>query len=86
MSDLQTLGFAAATFQRDPRTIEAGIRAVQVERAGEAGKPIPHNAQPAMVLNGKRYFLSDEIIAAVTWLAKNEAEKLQEEISNEQAQ
>ena len=83
MSDLQTLGFAAATFQRDPRIIEAGIRAVQVERAVEAGKPIPRNAQPAMILNGKRYFLSDEIIAAVTWLAECEAEELQEEVSDE---
>ena len=79
--DLQTLGYAAATFQRDPRTITAALAVVQAVRAGAAGEPIPRQAQPSMVLNGKRYFHSDEIVDAITWLTKNEAENVAKKAS-----
>ncbi len=79
--DLQTLGFAAATYQRDPRLFETAILVVQAERAYAAGEPIPHAAQPAMILNGKRYFATDEIVGAIAWIAKSEAEKATEKAS-----
>ncbi len=73
--DLQTTGYAAGLYQRDPRAIESAIVVVQAERALAAGEPIPHAAQPAMILNGKRYYATDEITAAIGELARHDAEK-----------
>ncbi len=73
--DVQTIHFAGATFQQDPRLIESAIRYIQAKQALAAGEPISPAAQPAMILNGKRYFATDEIVAAIAWIAENEAEK-----------
>ena len=59
--DLQTLNFAAATHQQDPRLIEIGLRAAGV-------------TAPALVLNGKRYHKTADILEAVVWLARQGAE------------
>lgn len=66
--DLQTVGDAAATYQRDPRQIEAGLRAVQAERAIAMGVAAPPVAVAALTLNGVAYFRCDEIAKAVAWL------------------
>ena len=81
--ELQSLAFACATFQRDPRLLEAAIAAIQAERAIVAGTPRHHEAVPAMVLNDKRYYRSDEIIDAVTWLSRHDAEDKLKEASRE---
>jgi hypothetical protein len=74
--DLESLGHAAATFQRDPRLIANALWAVQAEAAAAAARPIPHEATPTLRLNGIPYFLADEVVAAIGWMAKNDAEKL----------
>jgi hypothetical protein len=71
--DLQSLGHAAATFQRDPRVISAGLLAVQADEAFAAGQPIPHEVRPALRLNGVPYFEADQIVAAIGWLAESDA-------------
>jgi len=68
--DLESLGHAAATYQRDPREIAAAIAVVQAERAAAENRPIPHEAAPALSLNGVPYFQADEIVAAIGWLAQ----------------
>jgi hypothetical protein len=76
--DLESLGHAAATYQRDPRAIESALRVVQAEAAYAAGKAIPGAAIPALRLNGLPYFAADDIVAAIGWLAKSDAERLRE--------
>ena len=75
MSDLQTLNFAAATFQRDPRLLEAGIAAIQAERAVLAGTPRSPDAVPELILNGKRYYRTDDVVEAIAWLSRHDAEE-----------
>ncbi|NLF08215.1 MAG: hypothetical protein GX594_09580 [Pirellulaceae bacterium] len=72
--DLQSLGHAAATYQRDPRAIRAALRVVQAEAAVAVGKPIPPEACPALTLNGVPYFPADEIVKAIGTLAESDAE------------
>ena len=57
--NLQTLGHAAAIFQRDPRLIEVALRAI--------------GAKPKLVLNGIAHYLADEVVAAIAWLAEHDA-------------
>ena len=59
--DLQSLGHAAGTYQQNPRIIEVGLRAVK--------------AKAEFSLNGVKYFRSDDVIEAIAFLAKIEAEK-----------
>ena len=73
--DLETLGHAAATYQRNPRLIGVGIRAVQRERARAASEPIPVAAVPELRLNDVAYFSVDDVAAAVAWLSAYEAEE-----------
>ena len=73
--ELESLGHAAATYQRDPRLIKFALKVVQAEAALAAGKPIPGTATPALVLNGVPYFQADEIVAAIGWLAENDAKE-----------
>jgi hypothetical protein len=61
--DLQSLGHAAATFQTDPRIIRVALKAVQ-------GKSEP---EPALILNGLKYFKADEIVEAIKWIAEHDA-------------
>ncbi len=68
MQDLQTLDHAAATYQRDPRIIEAALEAVQGKRL----------AVPELVLDDMRYFSADDVAAAIAWLAENDAKKARE--------
>jgi hypothetical protein len=75
-NDLQTLGHAAAIYQRDPREIEAALLVVQAETAAAAGDPIPQRARPALRLNGLAYFVAAEIVAAVRWLAGREQQEI----------
>ena len=75
--ELQSLAFAAATFQKDPRLIEVSIAAIQTERAVVAGTPQSRQATPAMILINKRYYHTDEIVDAITWLARHDAEQAQ---------
>lgn len=67
--ELMTLGHAAATFQQDPRLIEVALRAVQVRDP----------AEPELVLNGLRYFKTEEIVAAVGWIAERHARRAAEQ-------
>jgi len=73
--DLQSLGHAAATYQRDPRAIQSALRVVQVEAAYAVNQPIPQEAKPTLRLNGVAYFEADEIVAAIGWLAENDAKE-----------
>jgi hypothetical protein len=73
--NLQSLGRAAGVFQKDPRVIKTAIAAVQAERAYTAGEKIPREAVAEFILNGVPYFLANDVIDAITWLAKNEAKK-----------
>lgn len=73
--DLESLGHAAATYQQDPRIISHGVLVVQAEKALAAGQRIPHEAKPALRLNGVAYFEADEIVAAIGWLAQHDAEE-----------
>ena len=82
MMDLQTVGFAAATYQRDMRLFEPAIHAVQAEKALASKQPIPQKAVPALTLNGLRYFFSDEVVAAVGFLSKLDAKKKAEVEAN----
>ena len=61
--NLQTVGYAAALYQRDPRAIENALTAVQVKSPAEA----------ALTLNGLRYFSADDIAAAIGWIAEHAA-------------
>ncbi len=63
--ELETLGHAAATYQQDPRIVEAALQAVQGKRP----------AVPVLVLDDLRYFAADDIAAAIRWLAENDAKK-----------
>lgn len=76
--DLQSLGHAAATYQRDPREIAAALGVIQAERAAAENRPIPHEAKPALILNDVPYFGTDEIVLAIGWLAQRDAEKSRE--------
>ena len=73
--DLQSLGHAAAMYQRDPRVIRSALAVVQAEKAAAAGTDIPHEATPVLTLNGVQYFAADEIVAALGWLTQRDAEK-----------
>jgi hypothetical protein len=81
MNNLQSLGHAAGIFQQDPRTIQAALVCVQAEKAEKAGQPISGEAKPALSLNGVAYFDADEIIDAIAWLAKRDAQKKRAEAS-----
>lgn len=59
--DLQTSGFAAGIYQRDPQLIETALRVIE--------------AEPQLVLNGVGYFRSDQMVEAVRAIERNEAEK-----------
>ena len=82
MSDLQTLNFAAGMYQRDPRLLEAAIAATQAEQAVLAGTPRSPDAVPELILNGKRYYRSDDVIEAVTWLARHDAEETKKKVTD----
>ena len=73
--DLQSLGYVAGIYQRDPRIIKSALAVVQAESAAKAGQPIPHEAQPSLILNGLSYFQADEVVSAIGWLAERDAEK-----------
>jgi hypothetical protein len=73
--DLETLGHAAATYQRDPREIAAGVLVVQAERAAAEGAILPREAQPAMRLNDLAYYDRADIVAGVQWLVSRDVEK-----------
>ena len=60
--NLETIGHAAARHQTDPRLLEIGLRAGGI-------------LEPKFILNGKRYFKTCDILEAVVWLARHEAEK-----------
>lgn len=66
--DLQSLGHAAAVYQQDPRLIELAISAVQVK----------NSAEPALALNGLRYFRTDDVVAAIGWIAEHAARRAAE--------
>jgi len=68
MQDLQSLGYAAATYQQDPRIIEAALSAVQGRRP----------AEPVLRLNGLAYFATDDVVQAIGWLAEHDARRAAE--------
>lgn len=80
--DLQSLGHAAATYQRDPRVIESALHAVQADLAAAVGAPIPREAQPALTLNGLPYFHTNHIAAAIAWLVERETREAKEGTKN----
>jgi hypothetical protein len=61
MHNLETIGHAAATYQRDPRSIKRALAEVQ-------GQSPP---QPALTLNGLPYFTVDDIAKAIGWMAEH---------------
>ena len=61
--ELLSLGHAAALYQQDPRAIENALQAVQVKAPPE----------PALTLNGLRYFAADDMTLAVGWIAEHAA-------------
>jgi hypothetical protein len=75
--DLQSLGHAAATFQRAPRVIELALQAVQNEAALACGetRSRPGGPRAVLTLNGLKYYRADEIASAIAWLAKADAER-----------
>ena len=82
MMDLQTLGNAAALYQRDPRIIETALDAVAAQRALAAKRPIPQRAAPVLRLNGIPYYTSAEISDAINFLQKLDAKKQAEVEAN----
>ena len=60
--NLQSLGDAAQQHQIDPGLTETGLRA--------------NEAEPALVLNGLRYYRSADLERAVKWIAETERECL----------
>jgi len=76
--DLQSLGHAAATYQRDPRIIKSALAVVQAKSSLAANKPIPQEARPTLTLNGVAYFEANEIVKAIGLLAESDAQKARE--------
>ena len=82
MQDLQSLGHAAGTFQKDPKLIAIGLKLAAAETAARTGERI-RKPEPPLVLNGVSYYPAAEVVAAIAALAKLDAEKLQEEVPDE---
>lgn len=76
--NLETLAHAAATYQRHPRELAAGVHVAQAEAAEKAGERIPSGPTPALILNGLKYFHVLDIEAGVDWLRRRDAEKAAE--------
>lgn len=62
--DLQSLGHAAAMYQRSPRELLVALS----------------TAAPALRLNGVAYYRADQIEDAVAWLVKHDAQQVTEAI------
>jgi hypothetical protein len=73
MMDLQSLGDAAAMYQRDPRELAAALAVVQAQTAAALGGPVSTRAVPMLVLNGVPYFKSSDVAEAAAWLARHDA-------------
>jgi len=74
-NDLETIGHAAATFQRHPAYILAALAGVQAEGDLAAGLPISHEATPVLRLDGLAYFRAGDIVRAIAFLSQRDAEK-----------
>jgi len=66
MNDLTSLGHAAALYQETPRMIETCLRGI--------------GASPTLILDGVRYYASDDIPRAMKFLAEADLKRAAEEV------